>query len=308
MAGNRTRHARYWQTKPATTMPHKIRISFPCIESILGWATAKHTGRLYSGTTMTDDLTKKEGVGVALGGGAVYGAAHVGVLRALEEAGISIDYIAGTSIGAFIAAMYACGKSLDEIEETLIELDWLDISRFKLSRLGLLSNDKLGEQFEKSTDIREFDDTRIPLGVVATDISSGDRVALTDGDIAQAVRASTCVPGVFIPVERNDRLLVDGGLVDNVPVSLVRELGANYAIGVDLSRSRSYQKPADLVDVLVNSIDIAIDNATRLQTSDVDLLITPKLSSGSRTDTGRVAELAEDGYSSTCKQLADSSD
>ena len=257
---------------------------------------------------MDNSLTEKEGIGVALGGGAVYGAAHVGVLRALEESGVSIKFIAGTSIGAFIAALYACGKSPDEIEKTLIQLNWLDISRFKLSRLGLLSNDKLGDQLLKSTGVNDFGETKIPLGVVATDVSSGDHVVMTDGDIGQAVQASTCVPGIFIPVERDGQMLVDGGLVDNVPVSVVRKLGAQYTVGVDLSRSRPYQKPDDLVDVLINSIDIAIDNATRIQTSDADFLITPTLSSGSRTDTGRVAELVKDGYESTCKQLTDSSD
>lgn len=254
---------------------------------------------------MTSDIAKNKKVGIALGGGAILGAAHLGVLRALLEAGVKIEFIAGTSIGAFIAALFACGKELDEIEEILIKLDWLDITKFSLSRLGLLSNEKLGEQLIKLTGVESIDDTEMPLGIVATDISSGDRVVFTKGSLGVAVRASSCVPGAFIPVKHDGMMLVDGGLVDNVPVSVVRDLGADFVIGVDLSACRSFQKPADLIDVLVNSIDIAIDRATNMRTSDADLLITPELSKGSRTDKGRISDLVADGYKSTQKQLKD---
>jgi len=254
---------------------------------------------------MKKQLKEIDKVGVALGGGAVYGAAHIGVLRALEEADVSIEYIAGTSIGAFIAAIIAAGVSLDDAEKTLLDLDWLDISRISPSRMGLLSNDKLGEELVRVAGIDAIEDADMPLGIVATDISSGECVVLTEGDLNFAVRASTCVPGIFIPVEDNGKVLVDGGLVDNVPVSAVRNLGAEYVIAVDVGRERSYDKPEDLIDVLVNSIDIAIDNATRLKSSDADLIIAPELSSGSRTDGDRIEELIREGYESARRQLQD---
>jgi len=248
-------------------------------------------------------LKETENVGVALSGGAVLGAAHIGVLRALEEAGVSIGYIAGTSIGAFVAAMVAAGVSLDDAEKTLMDLDWLDIGRIRPSRMGLLSNDKLGEALVRVAGIDAIEDAGIPLGVVATDICSGECVVLTEGDLSLAVRASTCVPGIFIPVEHDGKVLVDGGLVDNVPVAAVRELGADFVIAIDVGRERHYEKPDDLIDVLVNSIDIAIDNATRMRSSDADFIIAPELSPGSRTDADRIDSLVQEGYKSARRQL-----
>jgi NTE family protein len=252
---------------------------------------------------MASTLKETENVGVALSGGAVLGAAHIGALRALDEAGVSIGFVAGTSIGAFVAAMIAAGVSLDDAEKTLLDLDWLDISRIRPSRMGLLSNDKLGDALVRVAGIDAIEDAGIPLGIVATDISNGECVVLTEGDLSLAVRASTCVPGLFIPVEHDGKILVDGGLVDNVPVEAVRNLGADYVIAVDVGRERSYERPDDLVDVLVNSIDIAIDNATRLKSSDADFIITPELSQGSRTDADRIESLIQEGYESTRRQL-----
>ncbi|MBT8444544.1 MAG: patatin-like phospholipase family protein, partial [Gammaproteobacteria bacterium] len=189
---------------------------------------------------MKKQLKDRNKIGVALGGGAVYGAAHIGVLRALEEAGVSIDYVAGTSIGAFVAAMFAAGVSLDDAEQTLLDLGWLDISRISPSRMGFMSNDKLGKELERVAGIDAIEDADIPLGIVATDICSGECIVLTEGDLSLAVRASTCVPGIFIPVEEDGKVLVDGGLVDNVPVSAVRDLGAEYVIAVDVGRGRTY--------------------------------------------------------------------
>lgn len=254
---------------------------------------------------MNSGLKEIEKVGVALGGGAVYGAAHIGVLRALDEAGVRIGYIAGTSIGAFVAAMIAADVSLDEAESTLSDLDWLDVSRLSLSQMGLLSNDKLGEELVRVAGIDVIEDANIPLGIVATDISSGKCIVLTEGDLALAVRASTCVPGIFTPIEHDGRVLVDGGLVDNLPVSAVRDLGAEFVIAVDVGRKRSYKKPDDLIDVLINSIDIALDTATRLRSSDADLIVAPKLTSGSRTDSDRVGKLIREGYESARKCLQD---
>jgi NTE family protein len=128
-------------------------------------------------------------------------------------------------------------------------------------------------------------------------------MVFTEGDLGLAVRASTCVPGIFTPVVYEDRMLVDGGLVDNVPVAAVRDLGAEFVIAVDVGRERGYKKPDDLIDVLTNSIDIALDTTTRLKSSDADYIIAPKLSSGSRTDADRVGVLIREGYESARKFL-----
>ncbi|MDX1403029.1 MAG: patatin-like phospholipase family protein [Woeseiaceae bacterium] len=247
----------------------------------------------------------KKAIGLALGGGAILGAAHIGVLKAIEERDIDLCCISGTSIGAFIAALFAFGIKPKEIEEIVVDLDWLDVSSLSLSRFGLLSNDKLGKSFEDAVGDVQFDDAKTSLAVVATDISDCQKVVLTEGKVAEAVMASACVPGLFTPVEIDGRMLVDGGLVENVPISPLKDMDANFVIGVDLNVKRTYRKPEDVIDVLSNALDIAIDNATRIQTEESDVLIAPELSAYSRTDTDRISELIDEGYQAACECLDD---
>ncbi len=256
-----------------------------------------------------DSNTETKKLGLALGGGATLGAAHIGVLKAIEEMSIDVHCISGTSIGAYIAALYAFEISISDIEDEISGLDWLDISSFSLVKLkfGLLTNDKLGDSIEKLLGDVRIEDARIPLAIVATDIANCKKIVLTEGSLSQAVMASTSVPGIFSPVEIGDQMLVDGGLVENVPVSPLRELGAGIIVGVDLNADRSYRKPDDLVDVLINSIDLAIDNATQLQTSKADLVISPKLRAYSRTDSAQVGELVDEGYKA-CRSAFSASD
>ena len=244
------------------------------------------------------------GVALALGGGAVLGAAHIGVLKALEAYGVKVNRISGTSIGAMIAALYAFGKTPEEIEQSVIELEWLDVTSFTLSRFGILSNDDLGSQVSNLLGNVDIADARIPLYLIATDLTHGTKIVLSKGDVSRAVMASTCIPGIFVPVEIDGELLVDGGLIENVPVSPLREAGARFVIGVNLSAGHDYQRPQDIIDVFANAIDIAIDNVTRSQTSEADLIVAPRLSSYSRRDMSRIPELIDEGYRST-EQLLD---
>ena len=262
-------------------------------------ATWKHLAKTWENTRLP-----WSGISLALGGGAVLGAAHIGVLKALDEYDIAINRISGTSIGAMIAALYAFGKNPDEIEETVEKLEWLDVTSFTLSRYGILSNDDLGKQVSTLLGNVDIAEARIPLYLMATDLTHGTKVVLRKGDVSQAVMASSCIPGIFVPVEIDGQLLVDGGLLENVPVSPLREAGAEFIVGVDLSAGRHYQRPQDIIDVFANAIDITIDNVTRLQTSDADLVIAPELSSYSRRDMSRIPELIEEGYRST-RQLLD---
>ncbi len=223
-------------------------------------------------------------IGLALGGGAILGAAHIGVLKAFAEENIPVSAISGTSIGALVAALYAFDVSLDEIEKIAMDLDWLDISGFAFSRLGLLTNEKMGKKIKDVLGEVQFSDARIPLSVIATDVGRFEKVVLDSGDVARAVMASASVPGIFIPVEIDDRMLVDGGLMENVPISPLQNKAMDIIVGVDLNAGRKFKNPEDLIDVLLNAIDIAIDNATRIQTQKVDLLITPALSAYNRAD------------------------
>ena len=246
-------------------------------------------------------LQSGDKVALALGGGAVLGAAHIGVLKAFHEYDVEICAIGGTSIGALFAALHAFGLNPKEIQKFATDLDWLDISGLSLSKFGLLSNEKLGESFKAAVGDVDFADANVPLAVVATDIGNGKKVVFTKGKVAPAIMASSCVPGIFVPVEIDDRLLVDGGLVENVPLSALRELVDDRVVGVDLNARRQYRAPDDIIDVLGNALDVAIDNATRMQTEKADLVICPELSAYSRTDKGRIKDLVEEGFDAAQK-------
>lgn len=242
-------------------------------------------------------------IGLALGGGAVLGAAHVGVLKALEEKDIKISYIAGTSIGAFVAAFYAFSKKSVDISEIARKLKWMDVSEISLSRYGLLSNEKLGELISEYVGDKKIEDSDIPLAMIATDITSGEKVVMKKGPLATAVMASTCIPGIFNPVEFEEKLLVDGGIVENVPINTVNEMGADYVIGVDLNAKNKYEKPGNILDVIMNSFHFTLMAAAKYQTESADLLITPDLSSFNMTDPDQVEDLIEQGYKDAKKAL-----
>ncbi len=242
-------------------------------------------------------------VGVALGGGAVLGAAHIGVLRALEEFDVEISYITGTSIGSLIASLYAFGIEVDKIEEIAKNLSWLDITKISLSKYGLLSNRKLKNLLDKHIGKKRIEESNIPLAMIATDISSGEKVVLDSGFVADAVMASTCIPGVFKPVEINDRMLVDGGIVENVPVKSLKEIGAEFIIGVDLNPIHSSGKPNNIIDVILNSFHYSIKQTVNLQINTSDILIKPDLSSFNLSNTNQIEKLIEQGYQDAKKAL-----
>jgi NTE family protein len=242
-------------------------------------------------------------IGLALGGGAVLGAAHVGTLRALKEFNIEISSIAGTSIGAFVAAFYAFGKQWEEIEKIASELSWIDITGLSLSRYGLLTNEKIGKLVTKHIGDKNIEDAEIPLAMVATDITSGKKVVIKKGSVANAVMASTCIPGIFNPTEINGKMLVDGGVVENVPVNTVKGMGAEYIIGVDLNAKHSYAKPENILEVILNSFHYLMQQSEKLQTEKADLLITPNLSDFNRSNTDQVDKLIKKGYEDSIKML-----
>ncbi|HED30365.1 MAG TPA: patatin [Prosthecochloris aestuarii] len=238
-------------------------------------------------------------IGLALGGGAVLGAAHVGVLRALDELDIRVAAVSGTSIGSFIAALHAFGKSWQEITEIALELDWFDLSGITLSQFGLLSNRKFGELVRELLGEKLIEHAAIPLSMVATDISTGRQVVLSRGEVGSAVMASACIPGVFRPVEREGLMLVDGVLVENVPVSPLREQGMTPLVCVDLMGGHEFKKPENIVGLLLNAFYCALQQTTSLQLEDVDLVIVPDIGPFSLVDTSRVPELIDLGYQSS---------
>lgn len=174
-------------------------------------------------------------LGLALGSGAARGLAHIGVLKVLDEAGVAVDIIAGTSMGAFIGAMYAAGVPITQMEQAALELDWLSMAKLLdpvLPTSGLTDGKKLVAFMAELLPVRDFKELRLPLAVTATDINTGEAVVIKQGDLLEALRASLAFPGIFSPVRFGQRLLVDGGLCKPIPTDAARTLGAQKIIGV----------------------------------------------------------------------------
>lgn len=248
-------------------------------------------------------LKKGKKIGLALGGGAVLGAAHVGVLKALHESKIEIGWISGTSIGAMVASFVAFGHKIQDVEKLAIELSWSDISNFSLSKYGLFANDNISEFIRSTVGNKKLEDAEIPLSMIATNISDGSKVILNKGDLATAVQASTCLPGIFSPVEINGDLLVDGGIVENVPISPLKSLDVDTIIAVDLNTQQSYKRPENMIDVLLNSFHFTLATSAKLIKSEADILIEPDLSSFSRVNTKYSKQLIAKGYEDSMKCL-----
>lgn len=244
-------------------------------------------------------------LGIALGGGVVKGAVHIGVLKALQEADLRPHFISGTSIGAMVGTLYAFGKQPEQIAKLAKSMNWLDITRYTFSKFGILSNKAIRKiMIEQIGDVN-LEDSPIPIAVIATDIGTGERVILKNGSAADAVMASTCIPGAFVPVELGNRLLVDGGLVEHVPVSSLKLMGADYVLGIDLSGAQKLQQPTGIIDVILNAIEIAVSNQARLHGDDADLIIRLDVRQYGKPGEANVARLYERGYETARQHIED---
>ncbi|MEA3494248.1 MAG: patatin-like phospholipase family protein [Candidatus Margulisiibacteriota bacterium] len=199
-----------------------------------------------------NDIKRRRKIGLALGTGAARGLAHIGVIKVLEETGIKVDYIAGASMGAMIGGGYAVTLDIKKIESIALETDWrklFSLVDLALPLNGIIDGRKIQEFIKSSIGDAKFSDAKIPLTVVATEVPTGERIILKEGNIARAVRASVSIPILFTPYNYEGRFLIDGGVVDPVPVRLVREMGADFVIAVnlfsDLKRYFSEEKPSE---------------------------------------------------------------
>ncbi len=186
---------------------------------------------------MNIDAPDNVNIGLALGSGSARGLAHIGVIRALEEAGVKVDCVAGTSIGALIGAVYASGK-LKDLEKNYLHFDWKKIAYFfdiVFPKSGLIDGNKVADFVREHIQTGMIEYLPIPFQAVATDIRTGEEIHMDRGDVIEAVRASISTPGIFTPIRRNGRVVVDGGLINPVPVSVVRSMGAKFIIAVDLN-------------------------------------------------------------------------
>jgi NTE family protein len=226
-------------------------------------------------------------VGLALGGGAARGLAHIGVLEALDKEGIPVDMIAGTSAGAIVGALYAQGKSASRIKELALDTGWrrlVSLVDLTLPKSGFIEGRKIKNLLKSIIGDISFSELKIPLSCVATDISSGEEVVINDGSVLEGVRASISVPVIFTAVKWRDRYLVDGGLVNPVPVSTVRKMGADFVIavnvippmGVRLQPGKEAKAPG-IFQSMLHSFYIATYSLVRSGLAGADIVIEPKL-------------------------------
>lgn len=243
-------------------------------------------------------------VGLALGGGGAKGVAHIGVLKALEDAKVRPDFIAGTSVGAMVAAMYAFNVSIDTITNIARDLTLSQITTFKLNKTGFFTADPLKEILVEYLGEANIEDSSIPLAIVATDLKKGEEVIFTHGPLADAVCASASIPGVYIPMKMGERTLVDGGIVQSVPVGAVKDMGAGVIIASQLGGVGVYEEPKNVLDVMRNAFDIALSRRTREEVKEADLVIAMDLRDFSIADnTERYDELFTIGYDTAAKKL-----
>ncbi len=236
-------------------------------------------------------------IGLALGGGFARGIAHIGVLKALEELGVQLSLIAGTSAGSIIGALFAAGYTVSELTHIARHTTWRDLSHLVVPRRSVLGATRLEKKLDEFLVGKSFADLDLPFFAVCTDLYSAEKVILRSGPVASAVRASCSAPGIFPPVERAGRLLVDGGMMENVPVMTAREMGAQYAIGVDLYASITEQRRiGGIVDVLLRSFEISQRLQCLPQSQSADVCIMPQLAGESLVDLSRTDQYIERGY------------
>lgn len=214
-------------------------------------------------------------VGLALGGGAVRGFAHVGALVELEKAHIPVSYVAGTSVGSIIGALYVAGVPLPVIRELATKMNWSYFARPTLSREGLVSFDKLEKWLIHMIGDLHFADLDTPFAVSTIDMETGEEVIINSGSLARAVRASCSVPGIVTPVWHNGHLLGDGGIVNNVPVSVARQMGADYVIAIDVFQESPNRRRLGPLNRGLEAIEILV-RGTGWRSA--DCTVTPQLS------------------------------
>ena len=229
-------------------------------------------------------VAKPVKIGLALGGGAARGFAHVGVIKTLEAHGIVPDLVAGTSAGAEVGALYAAGNDGFALQKLAHKLDESKISDWSLPDRGVLKGDALQKFINEAVGQRPLEGLKKPFGAVATDLASGEGILFRTGNTGQAVRASATVPGVFRPVPISGREYVDGGLSSLIPVRHARQMGADVVIAVDISARPGNQNVRGTLDILLQTFTIMGQNMAHYELKDADVVIRPKVGNVGSTD------------------------
>ena len=251
----------------------------------------------------------KPKIALVLGGGAARGFAHVGVIRVLEQEKIPIDMIVGTSAGSLIGAIYASDMNSFELEWTAFALEKDNIFDYAIfstvTAMGPVKGDKLEEFVKAKVPVANIENLKLPFAAVATDLNRGTRVVIDRGPVARAVRASSAIPGVFNPVEHQGRLLVDGGVIDNIPISAARQKGADIVIAVDISENVVNFNITNLIDVVIQSANIMFNENVKYKKKDADVLIAPSIGDVGMLDFTQKKRCMQAGIDAAQKALPD---
>ena len=264
------------------------------VSNALDWLrNAKEKFRSFA-TGEGRDLSERPRVGLALAGGFARGIAHIGVLRALTKAGIPIDVIAGTSVGALIGACYCAGVPFDHMQRVASATSFADFGRWTPSWLGLATNQRMESYLARFTHVKTFEELKTPLAVATTDINAGFTIYYTRGPIAPPLRGSCAYPGLFVPIQFEGRTLVDGFLTAPVPVEGALLLGADIVIAVYLE-SAAHENPRTVADVINRSFNIIQRHSDIAWRQQADLIIEPDVKRFVWDDFTRAADLVAAG-------------
>ncbi|WP_066318085.1 patatin-like phospholipase family protein [Bacillus sp. FJAT-29814] len=245
-------------------------------------------------------------IGLALGAGGARGFAHLGVIKVLKDAGIPIDLIAGSSMGALVASFYGAGIDLDRLYKFSLAFRRKYFLDFTVPKMGFIAGKKVKDFVRMFTHGKNIEELDIPIGIVATDLLTGEKVVFKQGPIAEAVRGSISIPGIFVPEKYNGRLLIDGGVSDRVPVSVAKEMGADIVIAVDVSRVKRNAEITSIYDVIMQSIDIMQTEVLSYRKMAADTIIRPPVeqySSRSFTNIDEIIAIGEEEAKKHLKQI-----
>lgn len=240
-------------------------------------AFTRELSRTPQPTTSSPEFRRPK-IGLAFGGGFARGIAHIGALKVLEEEKVPIDYVAGTSVGAIVAAAYCNGTTAQELSEIAMLVRFKDFARWTVSRFGLCNNDRIEQVMRRMVTVRTFEELKIPLAVAATNFQTGEPAVFTSGPIIPAVRASCAYPGMFLPVEIDGKTYVDGMLAWLVPTTPLKRMGADRVIGLYLNCNWiKVRAPRHLFDVIGQCFSIAQERMSDSWKRDADLVIEPNV-------------------------------
>lgn len=241
-------------------------------------------------------------IGLALSGGAARGIAHIGVLEYLEERGVRPCCIAGTSAGSIVGAFYCSGMSVGKMKKIAAKMSWKDLIKISIPRKGLINSTLVLKIIEEHIGSITFEDLKIPLIVNAVDLLSGKEIIIDEGRVAKAVEASCAIPGIFTPVKKGSHLLVDGGLLDNLPAVHMKDRALDFVISVNVGAQKPlHEEPQSIFEILIQSYDIIRRHRDIPARQYSDILIEPDLGDISFFDTGKAELIIKRGYEA-CRQ------